>query len=39
MLGIIAAEALHVLDLGAAPAVDRLIVVAHHKEVSLLGHQ
>jgi hypothetical protein len=38
--GVVAQEALHVLDLGAAPAVDRLVVVADHEHLpGLAGEQ
>ena len=33
----IAQEPLHVLDLGAAPAVDRLVVVADHEHVAVVA--
>jgi hypothetical protein len=35
--GIVAQEALHVLDLGAAPAVDRLVVVADHEHLAAVA--
>src|SRR3546814_4911196 len=37
--GIIAQEALHVFDFRAAPAVDRLIVVADHEHLAALAGQ
>jgi hypothetical protein len=35
--GIVAQEALHVLDLGAAPAVDGLVVVADHEHLAAVA--
>ena len=38
-LGIVLLKVEDVLDVGATPAVNRLVVVAHHHEVAVLGSQ
>jgi hypothetical protein len=38
-LGVVVLELEDVLDVGPAEAVDALIVVAHHRQVAVLGGQ